>query len=235
MRVLVAEDDPFTRKAIAEILSAEGWEVCLAENGKRAWERFGEAAFDLACLDVMMPGLSGYELCRRMRESGSRIPVVFISAKSEEIDKVLGLELGADDFISKPFGARELVARVRALMRRSAEPRAEVGAGDRFDFGPWEVDASSLRARRDDIIIDLTKIEAALLRLLRERRGLAVSRETFFRVCWGWERCPESRSLDQHIASLRKKLEADHKSPVLIETVTGVGYRHPGPSEGERA
>jgi two-component system, OmpR family, alkaline phosphatase synthesis response regulator PhoP len=240
MRALIAEDDPFTRKAIAEILSREGWETCVAENGKRAWELFSGAAFDLACLDVMMPGLSGYDLCRKIRESGSMVPVIFISAKSEEIDRVLGLELGADDFISKPFGSRELSARVRALMRRSAGGGSD-GAGSgalsapgaSFDFCPWEVEPGSLRARSGGRTVDLTKLEACLLTLLREKRGKAVSRENFFKICWGWDAIPESRSLDQHIVALRKKLEPDPKNPILIETVQGVGYRHPDRESGQ--
>jgi two-component system, OmpR family, alkaline phosphatase synthesis response regulator PhoP len=228
MRVLIAEDDPFTRKAIAEILSKEGWEPCVAENGKRAWELFSEASFDLACLDIMMPGMSGYDLCRKIREAGSDLPVIFISAKAEEIDRVLGLELGADDFLTKPFGARELVARVRALLRRAKGEGVQAAQEGNFAFGPWDVDPGSLRARRGGETVDLTKLEASLLSLLNERRGKAVSRDAFFKVCWGWDSAPESRSLDQHIASLRKKLEPDPKKPSLIETVQGVGYRHPG-------
>jgi len=227
MRVLIAEDDPFTRKAIAEILAKEGWEPCVAENGKRAWELFSGASFALACLDVMMPGMSGYDLCRKIRESGSAVPVIFISAKAEEIDKVLGLELGADDFLTKPFGSRELVARVRALLRRLRPGSGDSDASERFSFGPWDVEPGSLRASSDRGTIDLTKLEASLLSLLHERRGKAVSRDAFFKVCWGWDSAPESRSLDQHIASLRKKLESDPKNPTLIETVQGVGYRHP--------
>jgi DNA-binding response OmpR family regulator len=227
MRVLIAEDDPFTRKAIAEILRLEGWEPCTAQDGKKAWELFCGSAFDLCCLDVMMPGLSGYDLCRKIRESGSKVPVIFISAKSEEIDRVLGLELGADDFISKPFGAREVAARVRALMRRAGRVADEAPGGEAFAFGPWRIEPESLRANNGTETVDLTKREVSVVSLLYEKRGKAVGRETFFKVCWGWDAAPESRSLDQHIACLRKKLEPDPKNPVLIETVQGVGYRHP--------
>jgi DNA-binding response OmpR family regulator len=229
MRVLIAEDDPFTRKALAEILSQDGWEACTAENGKRAWELFSASAFDLACLDVMMPGLSGYELCRKIRESGSKAPVIFISAKSEEIDRVLGLELGADDFISKPFGAREVCARVRAIMRRADRWEDKAGSPADFDFGPWRVEPEAMKAVADGRTVDLSRRELSILTLLRERRGKAVGRELFFKVCWGWDKAPESRSLDQHIAGLRKKLEPDPKNPAIIETVQGVGYRHPEP------
>lgn len=227
MRALIAEDDPFTRKALAEILASEGWEACTAENGKKAWELLSANAFDLACLDIMMPGVSGYDLCRRIRESGSRIPVIFISAKSEEIDRVLGLELGADDFISKPFGAREVGARVRALMRRFDRWDEKPDSGKAFAFGPWSVDPERLKALRGETAVDLGKREISILALLAEKKGKAVSRDSFFKLCWGWDAVPESRSLDQHIAGLRKKLEEDSKNPLLIETVQGVGYRHP--------
>jgi two-component system alkaline phosphatase synthesis response regulator PhoP len=227
MRALIAEDDPFTRKALAEILCADGWEACTAENGKKAWELFGANDFDLACLDIMMPGISGYDLCRKIRESGSKIPVIFISAKSEEIDRVLGLELGADDFISKPFGVREVSARVRALMRRFDRWDEKPDAGSCFDFGPWKIDPERLKAVSAEGEIDLSKRELSMLSLLKEKQGKAVSRDSFFKLCWGWDAVPESRSLDQHIAGLRKKLEKDTKNPLIIETVQGVGYRHP--------
>ncbi len=227
MRVLIAEDDPFTRKALAEILSMEGWETLSAENGKKAWELFNSQAVDLACLDVMMPGLSGYDLCRKIRESGSRIPIIFISAKAEEIDRVLGLELGADDFISKPFGAREVSARVRALQRRVDRWAGQEATEGDFDFGPWRVESEALKARQGELCVDLSKRELSIVRLLAEKCGKAVSRELFFKSCWGWEQAPESRSLDQHIAGLRKKLERDPKAPIIIETVQGVGYRLP--------
>lgn len=227
MRALIAEDDPFTRKALAEILNADGWEACTAENGKKAWELFGGSQFDLACLDIMMPGMSGYDLCRMIRESGSRIPVIFISAKSEEIDRVLGLELGADDFISKPFGAREVSARIRALMRRLDRWDEKPESDGKFAFGPWTVDRERMKAVSEEAEVDLSKREISLLSLLKEKQGKAVSRDSFFKLCWGWDAVPESRSLDQHIAGLRKKLEKDTKNPLLIETVQGVGYRHP--------
>lgn len=227
MRALIAEDDPFTRKALAEILCADGWEACTAENGKNAWELFGANDFDLACLDIMMPGISGYDLCRKIRESGSKIPVIFISAKSEEIDRVLGLELGADDFISKPFGAREVSARVRALMRRFDRWDEKPDSGACFDFGPWKIDPERLKAVSAENEIALSKRELSMLSLLKEKQGKAVSRDSFFKLCWGWDAVPESRSLDQHIAGLRKKLEKDTKNPLFIETVQGVGYRHP--------
>ena len=156
MTLLVAEDDPLTRRALADILTAEGWNVVTAADGAKAWNLFEAGGIDLVCLDIMMPGRSGYDLCRKIREKNATVPLLFISAKAEEIDKVLGLELGADDFIVKPFGAREVVARIRAVLRRfergaSAEPQAKV-----WTLGPWTVDAQTMRAVSEDVSVDLT-------------------------------------------------------------------------------
>lgn len=249
MKVLVAEDDPYTRKALVEILASDGYEVEAVSDGVAAWNAFRNGGADLACLDVMMPGLSGYDVCRKIRDSGSTIPVLFVSAKSEEIDTVLGLELGADDYIAKPFGARELSARIRAILRRataSDDPEARamaknltaqnrdngqgidpeaITASGPFDFGPWHVVPSELRAHRSDVVVDLSPREICLMFQLVRNKGKVVSRTSFFQSCWGWDSAPQSRTLDQHIAVLRKKIESDPKIPLLIETVQGIGYR----------
>lgn len=223
MNALIAEDDPFTRQALAEILRQEGWNAVPAENGLKAWELFQQGRFDLACLDIMMPGLSGYDLCRRIRQKDSAVAVLFISAKAEEVDKVLGLELGADDFIVKPFGAREVLARIRAVMRRIQTD--EHPPEGRFTLGPWTVLPDELRAQKDDLTIALTPREVQILAFLNGQKGKVVHRVALFQHCWGWENAPQSRTLDQHIAVLRKKLEHDPKNPAIIETVQGVGYR----------
>ncbi len=236
MKALVAEDDLYTLEALKDILEGEGWAVTACADGAAAAQAFKPGAFDLVCLDVMMGGLSGYDVCRAVRRVDRRVPVLFISAKSEEIDKVLGLELGADDFVVKPFGVREVLARVHALVRRSTrDDRDDSGTTPEdqpFAFGPWMILPLELRAQRADDAgaaapqVDLLPRELAMLRLLVSRPGQVVSRAQFFRACWDLENPPLSRTLDQHIVQLRKKLETPGERPRLIRTVQGVGYRH---------
>ncbi|MBL9159597.1 MAG: response regulator transcription factor [Verrucomicrobiales bacterium] len=227
MKILVAEDDPLTREALVACLEGEGFAVSAAENGHEALERWQRESPDLVCLDIMMPGLDGYEVCRRIRATRSRVPVVFLSAKNEEIDIVVGLELGADDFVRKPFGRHELLARIRSALRRSAgtEKTSDPRPRESFVMGPITIYPKELRAERAGETIELTPREVAILKLLHERRGEAVDRDTLLDRCWGMDYFPESRTLDQHIAKLRKKLDEDAGDTGLIETVRGVGYR----------
>jgi len=176
----------------------------------------------------MMPGKDGYEVCRAIRKRNETVPIIFISAKSEEIDRVLGLELGADDFIMKPFGVREVVARIRAVTRRCMARGPANGSQSPFLFGDVTVYPAELRARRGGEAIDLSLRDIAILRLLQEHKGEVVSRDAFFDACWGLDFVPNSRTLDQHISQLRKRLEADPKHPRLIRTVHGAGYRYEG-------
>jgi len=226
MKILVAEDDPVTREAIAACLAAEGFRVIEASNGNEALAHWQDESPDLLCLDIMMPGMDGYEVCRRVRASGDRTPILFLSAKNEEIDIVVGLELGADDFVRKPFGRHELLARVRTALRRSIPPETS-RVRPSFAMGPLTVFPKELRAERDGETIELTPREVAILTLLHERRGEAVDRDTLLDRCWGIDYFPESRTLDQHIAKLRKKLGDDPADPRVLETVRGVGYRFP--------
>jgi DNA-binding response OmpR family regulator len=225
MKVLIAEDDRLTRHGLAEVFAREGYEPILARDGAEALRLFEQHRPDVACLDVMMPEIDGYEVCRRLRRRGSRVPILFISAKSEEIDTVLGLELGADDFIVKPFGMRALVARVRAVTRRAlrAEPRA--GLPDSFVMGGVRIVPSELRAHRGGAVIDLSLRDVKILALLHRERGRAVSRDQLFEEAWGLATPLASRSIDQHISQLRKRLESNPAEPEIIRTVHGVGYR----------
>ena len=227
MKVLIGEDDKLTRDGLAELLESEGYETVLAENGEVALAQFQAEQPDFVCLDVMMPKLSGYEVCRHIRQQDDQIPIIFISAKSEEIDKVVGLDLGADDFIVKPFGVKEVVARIRAVTRRclgrSTSDRVEA-----FVMGDLEVRPAELRATRGSHAIDLSLRDVQILRLLHQHRGKAVDRETMFQKCWGLKHVPNSRTLDQHISQLRKRIEIDAKSPEIIKTVHSVGYRYEG-------
>ena len=223
MNILVAEDDLVTREAVTELLENDGHEVLAAKDGTEAIELWKRHRPGLVLLDIMMPGASGYEVCRTIRRDDKRTPVVFISAKSEEVDVVLGLELGADDFLRKPFGKHELLARVRAVLRRHAEP----DPGNVIAFGEWQVFPKRLVAERGDRVVELTVREMKVIALLTNRRGEVVTRDELLNGCWGLEYFPESRTLDQHILNLRKKVETDPSRPELIETVRGAGYRYP--------
>ncbi len=224
MKILFADDDPLTLQALDACARSEGFRTVLARNGREALERWQADAPDLLCLDVMMPEVDGYEVCRRVRAADARVPILFLSAKNEEVDVVVGLRLGADDFIRKPFGKAELLARILAVWRR-VQAR-EKGDTRRFEFGDLVVYPRELRVVRGEESIDISPREAALLEVLFERRGEVVGRDTLLDRCWGIEYFPESRTLDQHIAKLRKKIERNPAEPEWIETVRGVGYRY---------
>ncbi len=174
----------------------------------------------------MMPDVSGYDVCRDIRRINESVPILFISAKSEEIDKVLGLEIGADDYIVKPFGVKEVVARIRALTRRSARSRPVVESG--FSIGDLEVLPDELRAHRGKKTIELSLRDVSILKLFANNMGKVLDRDTIFNECWGINYMPSSRTLDQHISQLRKRIERDPKQPVIIVTVHNAGYRYDG-------
>jgi two-component system alkaline phosphatase synthesis response regulator PhoP len=224
MKLLIADDDPITLDSLAACLRPEGFQVLLAKDGAEALTLWQKHKPDLFCLDIMMPGVDGYEVCRRVREKDGRVPVLFLSAKSEEIDVVVGLRLGADDFVRKPFGKHELIARIHSALRRVSTAKTPAAC---FEMGVLRVFPDELRAQRgEEASVDLTPREVALLKLLHERRGQALSRDVILDTCWGLDYMPESRTLDQHIAKLRKKIEQEPEE--FIETVRGVGYRWRG-------
>ncbi len=223
MIILLAEDDPVTRAAVIELLEDEGHQTLAAKNGLEAIELWKRHRPGLVLLDIMMPGASGYEVCRTIRRDDRRTPIVFLSAKSEEVDVVLGLELGADDFLRKPFGKHELLARVRAVLRRNEESATR----EVIEFGLWQIHPKRLIAQRGNTEVELTVREVKVIVLLSNRQGEVVTRDELLNECWGLEYFPESRTLDQHILNLRKKIEADPSRPTLIETVRGAGYRFP--------
>ena len=227
MKILIVEDDTKTRDGLKMIFEDEGYDVVTAPDGSAGMDTFHKEKPDVVCLDVMMPKKSGFDVCREIRSEDGQVPVLFISAKSEEIDKVLGLELGADDFIVKPFGVKEVVARIRAVTRRAfAEGKSAAKAGDSFEIGDLRVVPDQLRAFRGDQAIDLSLRDIKILRLLQERQGRAIDRDVFFDTCWGFNYLPNSRTLDQHVSQLRKRIERDPKNPEIIKTVHGVGYRY---------
>lgn len=223
MKILIADDDPITLDSLDACLKPEGFEVVLARDGRQALELWEKHRPDLLCLDIMMPHVSGYEVCRSVRATGSQVPLLFLSAKSEEIDVVVGLQLGADDFIRKPFGKHEFLARIHVALRRSQKtsaPRQSFAMHDLIIY-PQE-----LRAKRAETEFNLSPREIAILTLLHEQAGKVVDRNTLLDRCWGIDYFPESRTLDQHIAKLRKRIEHDPANPELIETVRCVGYRY---------
>jgi DNA-binding response OmpR family regulator len=230
MKILIAEDDPNLRAGLVDLLSLEGIDCIVAEDGEAAWLAFSEQAPALCLFDVMMPGLDGLDLCRRIRARDSQTPILLLSARGAEIDRVIGLEVGADDYIAKPFSARELVARIKAGLRRAkaAQPEEAPAAGPpgRLRMGDLEIDPEALRAWREGQAIDLAPRELAILQALLARKGKAVSRDDLFDIAWGRDYMPNSRALDQYVSGLRRKVEIDPAHPRLIKTVHGVGYRY---------
>ena len=222
MKILIADDDPITLDSLSACLQSEGFEVIAARDGRQALDLWELHRPDVLCLDIMMPHVGGYDVCRQVRAQDSAVPLLFVSAKNEEIDVVLGLQIGADDFIRKPFGKHEFIARIRTALHRTQkkdEPRRS------FVMRDLVVYPRELRAMRAEVEIELSPREASILELLHERAGQAVDRDTLLNRCWGIDYFPESRTLDQHIAKLRKRIERDPANPELIETVRGIGYR----------
>lgn len=228
MKMMIAEDDDHTREALREVLSMEGFEVLPASDGQQAYDCFREQRPDFVCLDVMMPGLNGYEVCKRIRRMDEDVPILFLTAKAEEIDAVLGLELGADDYMTKPFGVKEIIARIRAILRRAAAREAKPNQQDEFVMDDLRIVQSELRAYRNGQEIQLSPRDVKVLRLLHDRRGKVVDRNTLADEVWGVDYFPESRALDQHISQLRKRVELDTARPRIIRTVHGAGYRFDG-------
>jgi DNA-binding response OmpR family regulator len=220
-RLLVIEDDPAILRGLADNFQDEGYTVASAADGETGYRLQRNDRFDLIVLDLMLPRMSGFELCRKLRAEGVHTPILILTARSEESDRVFGLDLGADDYVIKPFSVRELLARIRALLRR---PRA-VDAGPALRFGEVEVDFRRYVARRQGQVVEMTHKEFDILRLLVERGGEVVTRDELLNEVWGYESYPVSRTVDNHMVTLRAKLESDPAHPRYIRTVRGVGYR----------
>jgi len=227
VKILIAEDDNHIREGLMELVAREGYLALPAADGESALKVFARERPEFVLLDIMMPGMDGYSVCREIRRQDALVPVIFISAKSEEIDRVLGLELGADDYIMKPFGTREVVARIRAVTRRCLGRKSQGQKPlRRLVFGDLEVMPDELRGRRGGKTIDFSLRDVKILDLLHRQRGRIVDRNTLFDECWGQDYLPSSRTLDQHISKLRKLIEIDPQNPRIIRTVHGVGYRY---------
>lgn len=221
-RVLIVEDDPAILRTLADNLKFEKYDVLTAMDGESAYRIQHSQHPDLIVLDLMLPRMSGLELCRKLRTEGVQVPILILTARSEEADRVLGLDLGADDYVTKPFSVPELMARIRALLRRASSAAERPTT---LKFGHVEVDFKSYSARRRGKPVEMTRKEFDILRLLVSRRGNVVTREELLNEVWGMEAYPVTRTVDNHIAGLRAKLEADPARPVYIQTVHGVGYK----------
>ena len=220
--ILTIEDDPAILRGLSDNLQFEGYEVITATDGETGYKLQRERKPDLIVLDLMLPRMSGLELCRKLRGEGIQTPILMLTARSEEPDRVLGLDLGADDYVTKPFSVRELMARVRALLRRS-QPQSNLP--DDLRFGGVEIDFRSYEARRNGAAVEMTRKEFAILRFLASRAGEVVSRDDLLNEVWGYESYPTSRTVDNHVAGLRAKLERDASQPEHLKTVHGVGYK----------
>lgn len=227
MKILVAEDDKNILSALCEIFEHEGFETVKAENGQVALNLYESENPDFICLDIMMPKINGYDVCRTIRQTNGNIPIMFLSAKDEEIDRVIGLELGADDYINKPFGVREVVARIRAVTRRYMQVSNASEVDDFFVMASLNIYPQRLKACYEDGEgdIELSLREVKILQLLFDRKNEVIDRDTLLDHCWGEHIMPESRTVDQHIANLRKRIEKDPKNPAIISTVHGAGYK----------
>jgi len=234
-RLLIAEDDTRIREGLVDLLTSEGYRVTAAIDGNDAEQLLANATFDLAILDIMMPGKSGYDLCRDIRAGGSQIPIIMLTAKGEEIDKVVGLKMGADDYITKPFGVHELLARVDAVLRRvqraAAISKADLPSQEPFDFGEAHVFPARYRLKVNGETIDLSAKELDLIIYFHNNAGRVVSRDEALDAVWGVNYFGTTRTLDQHVARVRKKIEKDSANPRFLKTVHGIGYRYEVPEE----
>ena len=220
-RILIVDDEPEIVRGLEDNLRFEGYQTSTAGDGREALALAAREAPDLILLDIMMPGLSGWDVCRELRDKGIDVPIIMLTARGEEGDRIRGLELGADDYITKPFSLRELLARVRAVLRRPG-PRQKA---EELAFGGVRVRLRGRQVFRDGREVGLTRKEFELLVYLLEHRGEVVTRERLLDEVWGYERFPTTRTVDTHILRLRRKFEADPDRPLFILTVHGQGYR----------
>jgi len=224
-KVLVVEDDEAMAVALQDGFEYEGYEVTLARDGAQGMELSTSGSPDLIILDVMLPKVTGLDICKRLRSEGSTVPIIMLTARGQEVDKVLGLKLGADDYVTKPFSFMELMARVEAVLRRTSGAREAL---DSFTFGDVSVNFKTHEATRAGKPIRLSAREFQLLRFFIERRGEVVTREQLLDGVWGYENMPFTRTVDMHIAKLRKKIEESPHEPKFLVTVHRVGYKFLG-------
>ncbi len=221
-KILVVDDEPNMTRGLRDNLEFEGYDVQIADDGEAGLKTILAGSFDLVLLDVMMPKMSGFDVCRKVREAGLDVPIVFLTAKGEEIDKVLGLELGSDDYITKPFSLRELLARVKAILRRKGPSEKET---DRVKVGKLTVDFGSFTATDERGDVKMSHKEFEILKYLLQRKNEIISRHDLLHNVWGYEEMPTTRTVDNFIVKLRHKVETDANNPRVILTVHGTGYK----------
>ncbi len=222
-KILIIDDDPVMRESLVAMLETEGYKASQAADGREGLAKALEGSYDLIAMDLVMPQLGGLEVCRKLREKGVQTPIIIITGeKKEEIDKVLGLELGADDYLVKPFGAKEFVARVHAVLRRG---QVQPPALEEYTFGSVRINFKKKTASRAGKVVHLTAKEFGLLELLISKEGEVVTRETILNQVWDYDRFPTTRTIDTFIHNLRKKVEDDPANPAYLITVPWSGYK----------
>jgi two-component system alkaline phosphatase synthesis response regulator PhoP len=225
-RVLLVEDEPGLQLALTDRLTSEGYRVETAGDGHTAVKRATGEPFDIILLDVMLPGRDGFDVAKTVRQQGVQTPILMLTARSQVVDRVVGLKLGADDYLTKPFEMAELLARMEALLRRA--PTTSGVSLERFQFGNVLVDARKAEVTKDGVLVELSAKEFHLLRYFIEHRGATLSREELLSEVWGYHAMPSTRTVDVHVAWLRQKLEPNPRLPQYILTVHGLGYKFVG-------
>jgi DNA-binding response OmpR family regulator len=223
-RILIIEDDPAILRGLKDNLEFERYEVLEAVDGEQGYALIRERKPDLVILDLMLPRMSGYEVCRKVREEGVKAPILILTARGEEGDKVFGLNIGADDYMTKPFSVREILARIQAILRRTANAKTS-SLPDEIRFGDVSVDFLRFEAHKDGRPLEMSRKEYGILRLLAARSGQVVTRDELLDEVWGYDRFPTTRTVDNHIALLRAKIEDDPAHPRRLLTFRGVGYK----------
>jgi DNA-binding response OmpR family regulator len=222
-KILLVEDEPKMQQVIKDNLELEGYEVDISGDGKTGLQKILDNSYALVLLDIMLPQMSGFDVCKKAREKGVSTPVIFLTAKGEEIDKVLGLELGADDYITKPFGLRELLARTKAVLRRAEGSTG--GSPERMTLGEVEIDFKTYTASRAGTNLQMTPKEFELMKFLWQHRNQSVSRDQLLTNVWGYDETLSTRTVDNFILKLRQKIEDDPARPKRIITIHGLGYK----------
>jgi two-component system alkaline phosphatase synthesis response regulator PhoP len=225
-RILLVEDEPGLVLTLRDRLTKEGYAMEAAQDGPSGLEKASTESFDLIILDVMLPGKNGFDVCRDLRQRGLQTPILMLTARGQLSDKVVGLKLGADDYLTKPFEMMELLARIEALLRRS--PTGTAVTTGTYRFGDVEVDFRRAEVKRDGKPLELSALELKLLRYFIEHRGATLSRQELLNVVWGYDAMPSSRTVDVHVSWLRQKLEPNPSHPEIIVTVHGLGYKFVG-------
>lgn len=224
-KILIVEDEPDMRTGLKDNLEFEGYEVSTAGDGEEGLKKILEEEYDLVLLDVMLPQMSGFDVCKTVRKKGNNIPIILLTAKGEEIDKVLGLELGADDYVTKPFGLRELLARVKAALRRSDKGNDSKAKNSFMTIGRIDINFPSYNAFENGMPVQMSHKEFEILNYLWRNKNSTVSRDDLLNNVWGYDESPTTRTVDNFILKLRQKIEKDPDHPRVILTVHGIGYK----------